>query len=419
MSVVKADFKKTKPVGFSGIRSYFPIFEYPENRDLVYLDSAATSQQPQQVLDAVSAFSMQFHANTHRGAYRIAEKATASYEAARKKVKNFINARSSREIIFVSGATEAVNFTAYGWGLKNIKPGDEIIVSEMEHHSNLIPWQMAAQKTGADLKFLQFDENGYLDQDQYLSLLSEKTKLVAVTHVSNVLGTHNPVKEMIQKAHEAGAVVIVDGSQAVPHLKTDVQEIDADFYVFSGHKMLGPTGIGVLYGKESLLENMDPVFFGGSMISDVDYYQSTWNELPWKLEAGTQNISGAIGLGAAIDFMEKTGMENIKEHDLNLTRFALENMSGIEGLKIYGPLTDRGPAISFELEGIHAHDLATFLDSKNIAIRAGHHCAKLAMKRLGVQSTARASFYLYNTHEEIERFIKELKAAKRYFSKWN
>jgi len=418
MIITEAKIIKKSKINIINAQKFFPIFQQPENQDLIYFDSAATSQRPQQVIDAWNKFNTTYNANTHRGAYRLAEKATQEFEKTRDKVADFIGAGSAKEIIFVRGATEAINFAAYGWAFKFIKSGDEIILSELEHHSNLVPWQMVAQKTGAVLKFIEFDEFGQLKMDQYYQLLSKKSKLVAITHLSNVMGSVTDVRTVINSAHQYGAKVIVDGSQSIPHMPVNVAGLDADFYVFSGHKMLGPMGTGVLYAKEELLEQMEPVLYGGSMISDVDYFSSTWNDVPWKFEAGTQNIPGVIGLGAAIDFLRKIGMDAIQSHDMALTDYALEQMQLVSKLHIYGPLTNRGPVISFSLADIHPHDLATFLDSKNIAIRSGHHCAKLIMKRLKVPATARASFYLYNNKQEIDQFIINLDKAKDYFSKW-
>ncbi|NIA28561.1 MAG: SufS family cysteine desulfurase [Actinobacteria bacterium] len=400
------------------IREHFPVFFQPENEGLIYLDSAATSQRPREVLTACKNFYEKINANTHRGAYKIAERATAAFEAAREKTAKFVGAGRTEEIIFVRNTTEAINFVAYGWARKFIGTEDEILVTEMEHHSNLIPWQITAQKTGARLRFFKMNENGILPLDQLDSLLSRKTKLVAVTHVSNVLGTVNPVKEIIRAAHNVGAKVVVDGAQSVPHLPVNVVDLDADFFAFSGHKMLAPMGIGVLYGKTALLEEMEPIYYGGEMIKDVDYYQSTWNDLPWKFEAGTQNIGGAVGLSAAIDFINSIGIDNIRKHDHLLTEYALNELKKIKDLVILGSTKNRGPAISFTLGNIHAHDLATFLDQKNIAVRSGHHCAKLVMKKFNVAATARASFYLYNTKSEIDALVHALNEAKGYFSKW-
>ncbi len=400
------------------IRKHFPIFHYPENEGLVYLDSAATTQRPIQVLDAIRKFHEQYNSNIHRSAYKLAEKATAGYECARLQIAQFIGAQHAHEIIFTRGATEAINFVATGYGNKFLKAGDEILLSEMEHHSNLVPWQMVAKRTGATLKFIPFDDQGHLELDRLDELLSGKTKLVAITQASNVLGTQVHVQRIIRAAHDVGAVVVVDGAQHVPHSPVDVQEIDADFYAFSGHKMLGPMGIGILYGKEALLNAMDPVLFGGSMIDDVSKYESTWAELPWKFEAGTQNIPAVIGLGAAIDFLHEIGLDNIAEHDHYLTSYALAQLQQLDFVEVYGPLTHRNPVISFSIQGIHPHDVATFFDSKNVAIRSGHHCAKPIMHRLNVPALARASFYLYNTKEDIDRFITAINQARGYFAKW-
>jgi cysteine desulfurase/selenocysteine lyase len=410
--------RKIVPLDSYAIRRDFPIFQQPGNRDLVYFDNSATTQRPQVVIDALTEFYREYNANAHRGAYRIAERATTHFEAARQKVADFINASSFREIVFLRSATEAINVVAYSWADRVVGERDEILVSELEHHSNLIPWQMLAKRKRAVLKFIPFDEEGRLDVKRFQNLLSSRTKFVALTHVSNVMGTRTPLREMIESAHAAGAKVIVDGSQGVPHLRVDVQDIGADFYAFSGHKMLAPMGIGVLYGRRMLLEDMEPIMFGGEMISDVDYYHSSWSEIPWKFEAGTQNVAGAIGLGAAVDYIEKIGINKIRANDDLLTDYALSRIKHVDGLKIFGPLSERGPIISFELEGIHAHDLATYLDSRNIAVRAGHHCAKLVMKRLNVSATARISFYLYNTMDEIDRFIEAIEEAKRFFSRW-
>ncbi|MBN1479054.1 cysteine desulfurase [candidate division KSB1 bacterium] len=402
----------------SEIRRHFPIFSYPENAGLVYLDSAATTQRPIKVLETIRHFNEEYNSNIHRSAYKLAEKATAGYECARLQIAQFIGAQHSHEIIFTRGATEAINFVAYGWAHKFLAPGDEILVTEMEHHSNLVPWQMAARKTGATLKFIPFNEQGELELEKLDDLLTDKTRLVALTHASNVLGTKVDIRRVISAAHEMNAVVLVDGAQHVPHSPVDVSELDVDFYVFSGHKMLGPMGIGILYGKESLLDEMDPVLFGGSMIDDVQHYNSTWADLPWKFEAGTQNIPAVIGLGAAIDFLEELGLDKIQRHDKFLTNHALQQLEQLDFITVFGSKTQRNPVISFAIDGIHPHDVATFFDSMNIAIRSGHHCAKLIMKKLDVPATARASFYLYNTKEEIDIFIDAVNKARGYFGKW-
>lgn len=402
----------------SKIRGDFPLFEQPENRGLVYLDSAATSQRPRQVLEAMDQFYRHDNANPHRGAYRLAERATEAYEAARSRVATFIGAGRSEEIVFTRNATEAVNLVAYGWAERFIGEGDEIIVTELEHHSNLVPWQMVAQRRKAKLRYLEFDAAGNLDIGQLEGMLSGRSRLLAITQVSNALGTINPLRAFIDKAHAAGALVLVDGAQSVPHMAVDVRALNADFVVFSGHKMLGPLGIGVLYARMAHLEAMEPFLFGGDMISSVGYLSSEWNDVPWKFEAGTQNVAGAVGLAAAIDYLDGIGMAAVAEHDRKLTRLALEKLAGIEQLALYGPPPERGPVVSFNLSTIHPHDLATFLDQKGIAIRSGHHCAQVVMRKLALAATARASFYLYNDEEDVERLVTGLLQAKDYFKKW-
>ena len=402
----------------SKIRGDFPLFEQPENRGLVYLDSAATSQRPRQVLEAMDQFYRHDNANPHRGAYRLAERATEAYEAARSRVAAFIGAGRSEEIVFTRNATEAVNLVAYGWAERFVGEGDEIIVTELEHHSNLVPWQMVAQRRKAKLRYLEFDAAGNLDIGQLEGMLSGRSRLLAITQVSNALGTINPLRAFIDKAHAAGALVLVDGAQSVPHMAVDVRALNADFVVFSGHKMLGPLGIGVLYARMEHLDAMEPFLFGGDMISSVGYLSSEWNDVPWKFEAGTQNVAGAVGLAAAMDYLEGIGMAAVAEHDRKLTRLALEKLAGIEQLALYGPPPERGPVVSFNLSTIHPHDLATFLDQKGIAIRSGHHCAQVVMRKLALAATARASFYLYNDEEDVERLVTGLLQAKDYFKKW-
>jgi cysteine desulfurase/selenocysteine lyase len=402
----------------SKIRGDFPLFEQPENRGLVYLDSAATSQRPRQVLEAMDQFYRHDNANPHRGAYRLAERATEAYEAARSRVATFIGAGRSEEIVFTRNATEAVNLVANGWAERFVGEDDEIIVTELEHHSNLVPWQMVAQRRKAKLRYLEFDVAGNLDIGQLEGMLSGRSRLLAITQVSNALGTINPLRAFIDKAHAAGALVLVDGAQSVPHMAVDVRALNADFVVFSGHKMLGPLGIGVLYARMEHLEAMEPFLFGGDMISSVGYLSSEWNDVPWKFEAGTQNVAGAVGLAAAIDYLEGIGMAAVAEHDRKLTRLALEKLAGIEQLALYGPPPERGPVVSFNLSTIHPHDLATFLDQKGIAIRSGHHCAQVVMRKLALAATARASFYLYNDEEDVERLVTGLLQAKDYFKKW-
>ncbi|WP_020155172.1 cysteine desulfurase [Caldibacillus debilis] len=400
------------------VRSLFPILDQEVNgHPLVYLDSAATSQKPQPVIDAITHYYKTYNSNVHRGVHTLGTKATEAYEAAREKVRKFINAESVEEIIFTRGTTTAINTVASSYGRAFLKPEDEIVLTCMEHHSNLIPWQHAAKFTGARLKYIPLQADGTIDLEDVKATITDRTKIVAITHVSNVLGTVNPIKEIAAIAHRHGAVVVVDGAQSTPHKKVDVRDLDCDFYAFSGHKMCGPTGIGVLYGKRRWLEQMEPVEFGGEMIDTVGLYESTWKELPWKFEGGTPIIADAIGLGAAIDFLEEVGLEEIERHERALIRYTMEQLETIEGLEWYGPKDPdrRGGVIAFNLSGVHAHDVATVLDAYGIAIRAGHHCAQPLMKWLGVTATGRASFYLYNTFEDVDRFIEGLRKAKEFF----
>lgn len=406
-------------VNVKEIRSYFPILNQKVNGcPLVYLDNAATSQKPVQVIEALNQYYREYNSNVHRGVHTLGTRATDGYEGAREKVRKFINAKSVQEIIFTKGTTEAVNTVAASYGPANVKEGDEIVITYMEHHSNIIPWQQLAKRTGATLKYIPLQEDGTISLEDVKKTVTSNTKIVAVTLVSNVLGTINPVKEIAKIAHENGAVIVVDGAQGVPHMKVDVQELDCDFLAFSGHKMCGPTGIGVLYGKKHLLENMEPVQFGGEMIDFVNLYDSTWKELPWKLEGGTPIIAGAIGLGAAIDFLEEIGLDAIAEHEHRLSAYALEKMKEIDGIAIYGPHDPdrRAGLVTFNLDDVHPHDVATVLDAEGIAIRAGHHCAQPLMKWLNVSATARASFYFYNTEEEIDKLVEGLIRTKEYFS---
>lgn len=385
---------------------------------LVYLDNAATTQKPTAVLAALETYYREANANVHRGVHTLAERATTQYEAAREKVQHFINANESAEVLFTRGTTTSLNWVAKSYGEANVKSGDEILVSVMEHHSNLIPWQQLAKKTGAALKYIELTEEGLLNMESLHVQLSEKTKIVALAHVSNVLGVVNPIQEIARLAHARGAVLVVDGAQAVPHMPVDVQELDADFYAFSGHKMVGPTGIGVLYGKRHLLEQMEPVEFGGEMIAMVDEQDSTWKELPWKFEAGTPNIAGAIGLGAAIDYLSTVGLLAIQEHEKGLMAYLWPKLMAIPGVTIYGPkdLAKRTGIVTFNLDGLHPHDVATAMDMEGVAIRAGHHCAQPLMRRLSADSTARASFYLYNTTADVDKFIEALLATKEFFT---
>ncbi|EAG9569682.1 cysteine desulfurase [Listeria monocytogenes] len=400
------------------IRADFPILAQEINeKPLAYLDNAATSQKPKQVIEALTHYYDFDNANVHRGVHTLAARATDAYESARGKVAKFIHAREVAEIIFTRGTTSAINLVVDSYAEANIEAGDEIVISYLEHHSNLIPWQQLAKRKGAVLKYIELEEDGTISVEQAKKTIGEKTKIVALAHVSNVLGTITPMKEIAAIAHQFGAVILVDGAQAVPHMEVDVVDLDADFYAFSGHKMMAPTGIGALYGKRELLDAMEPTEFGGEMIDFVELYDSTWKELPWKFEAGTPIIGGAIALGAAIDYLAEVGLANIHAHEQALASYAIEEMSKIEGITIYGPkdASKRCGLVTFNLEGAHPHDIATILDEDGIAIRAGHHCAQPLMKWLDVSSTARASFYIYNTKEEIDALIDGLKLTKEYF----
>ncbi|ENI8943798.1 cysteine desulfurase [Listeria monocytogenes] len=400
------------------IRADFPILAQEINeKPLAYLDNAATSQKPKQVIEALTHYYEFDNANVHRGVHTLAARATDAYESARGKVAKFIHAREVAEIIFTRGTTSAIDLVVDSYAEANIEAGDEIVISYLEHHSNLIPWQQLAKRKGAVLKYIELEEDGTIAVEQAKKTIGEKTKIVALAHVSNVLGTITPIKEIAAIAHQFGAVILVDGAQAVPHMEVDVVDLDADFYAFSGHKMMAPTGIGALYGKRELLDAMEPTEFGGEMIDFVELYDSTWKELPWKFEAGTPIIGGAIALGAAIDYLAEVGLANIHAHEQALASYAIEEMSKIEGITIYGPkdASKRCGLVTFNLEGAHPHDIATILDEDGIAIRAGHHCAQPLMKWLDVSSTARASFYIYNTKEEIDALIDGLKLTKEYF----
>ncbi|WP_135549025.1 cysteine desulfurase [Paenibacillus cymbidii] len=400
----------------AAIRGQFPILQQEVNgHPLVYLDSAASSQKPVAVIEAMKYYYEHDNANVHRGVHTLGSRATDAYEGAREKVARFINARSTEEIVFTRGTTTALNLVASSYARAVCKEGDEIVITPMEHHSNMIPWQMAAQATGATLKYIPLQADGTILLADVEKTITERTKVVSVVYVSNVLGVVNPVREIAAIAHRHGAVMVVDGAQSTPHLKVDVRQLDCDFYAFSGHKMCGPTGIGVLYGKKALLDNMEPVEFGGEMIDHVDLQRSTWKELPWKFEGGTPIIAGAIGLGAAIDYLEAIGMDNIDRHEKTITKYAMEKLTAIEGLVVYGPKEDRAGLVTFNLEDIHPHDLATVLDSEGVAIRAGHHCCQPLMRWLQVPATARASFYLYNTIDDIDRLAAALLKTKEYF----
>ena len=401
------------------IRSDFPILSQKvrDGKPLIYLDNAATTQKPHIVLQALQQYYEEINANVHRGIHRLAELATESYEESRLKVARFINAPSGKNIIFTRGTTEGINLVVHAWGRKFVKSGDEIILSELEHHSNLVPWQLLAQQTGAHLKFIPIRDDGSFDLDAGAALFSSKTKLVAFAHMSNVLGTIAPANDIIRMARSVGARVLIDGAQSVPHMPVDVRQLDCDFLAFSGHKMCGPTGIGALYAREELQEAMDPFQGGGEMISKVFYDHATWAEIPHKFEAGTPDISGAIGLGVAMDYLGKIGMSDIHAHEVQLTEYTMRKLSQIDGLKIHGRAKERGGAVSFELDGVHPHDVAHFVDKDGIAIRAGHMCAQPLMRKRGVSALSRASLYFYNTREEIDRLSDSVQRVKEYFSR--
>lgn len=400
------------------IRQDFPIlFQEVNDEPLVYLDNAATTQKPKQVLATMTHYYSANNANVHRGVHTLAERATHDYEAAREKVRRFLNAQETSEIIFTRGTTTSLNWVAQSYGDAFVKAGDEIVISYMEHHSNIIPWQQLAKRTGATLKYIELTEEGFLDLDHATSIITEKTKIVSVAHASNVLGVINPIQELATIVHEKGGILVVDGAQSAPHIKIDVQSLDCDFFAFSGHKMCATTGTGVLYVKRKWLEQMEPVEFGGEMIDFVGLQDSTWKELPWKFEAGTPNIAGVIALGAAIDYLESIGLAGIHRYEEELVGYVLPKLQAIEGLTIYGPKdpTQRTGVISFNLENLHPHDVATALDMEGVAVRAGHHCAQPLLKYLGVAATARASFYIYNTKADADRLVQAILATKEFF----
>ncbi|PAB01821.1 cysteine desulfurase [Enterococcus canintestini] len=400
------------------LRQDFPILHQLVNDEpLVYLDNAATTQKPEAVLAKVAAYYHQDNANVHRGVHTLAERATKSYEAAREKVRAFINAKETAEVLFTRGTTTGLNWVANSFGDQFVEAGDEIVISYMEHHSNIIPWQQLAQKKGAKLIYINITPEGYLDLADAKRKIGTKTKIVSIAQVSNVLGGINPIQELVTLAHENDAIMVVDGAQAVPHMKVDVQQLDADFYAFSGHKMCGPTGVGVLYGKRKWLEQMEPVEFGGEMIDFVNLYDSTWKELPWKFEAGTPNIAGGIGLGAAVDYLTEIGMDEIHAYEQSLVDYVMPKLKAIEGVTVYGPQDpkDHTGVIAFNIEGLHPHDVATALDMEGVAVRAGHHCAQPLLKYLNVPATARASFYFYNTKKDADRLIDAIHKTKEFF----
>lgn len=401
------------------IKNDFPIlFQEVNDEPLVYLDNAATSQKPKQVIDSLVHYYEHDNANVHRGVHTLAERATSSYEASREKVRNFINAKSTKEVLFTRGTTTAINWLSRSYGDANVSAGDEILISQMEHHSNIVTWQELAKRQQATLVYVDLTDEGELDIEDFKKKLSSKTKIVSLAHASNVLGVVNPIKELTKLVHEVGAVMVVDGAQSAPHMIVDVQELDADFYAFSGHKMCGPTGIGVLYGKQNLLEEMEPIEFGGEMIDFVYHDHSTWTELPWKFEAGTPNIAGAIALGSAIDYLTEIGMDNIHQHEQELVEYVFPKLKAIEGLTIYGPQDPKKHTgvIAFNIDGVHPHDTSTALDMEGVAVRAGHHCVQPLLTYLGVQSTARASFYFYNTKKDADRLVEAIIATKEFFT---
>ena len=395
------------------IRSDLPIFK--NNPDLIFLDNASTTQKPQKVIDTLTHYYENYNSNIHRGIYTIAEKATAAYENSRDKTASFIGAKDRQSIVFTRGTTESINLVANSWG-QNLQPGDEVLITEMEHHSNIIPWQLICEKTGASLKYIPINEDGTLDLSNSDTYFTEKTKIVCVIHQSNVFGTINPIAEIVKMTHDVGALVLVDGAQSVPHHSVNVSKLDCDFFAFSGHKMMGPTGVGVLYAKPELLEEMNPFMGGGEMIREVSMEKSTWNDIPWKFEAGTPNIAQVIGLGAAIDYLNEIGMQPIADYEKELLNYGQEKLQNIPGLTIYGNTKDKGAVISFNMDNIHPHDVAHILDTLGIAIRAGHHCAQPIMKRLNVPATNRASFYIYNTLSEIDGLYDGLVKINEMFA---
>ncbi|HLE34362.1 MAG TPA: cysteine desulfurase [Nitrososphaerales archaeon] len=410
---------KTSTLNVAKIREDFPILsrKVRDGKQLVYLDNAATTQKPKQVIDAIYDHYMRYNANVHRAAYQLAEEATNAYEGARDKVAKFVNAKRE-EIIFVRNATEAINLVAYAWGRENVKKDDRVVITEFEHHSNLVPWQLLTQEKNAKLEYIRIDDDGMLILDDLYDILAKNhVKLVSVAHMSNVLGTIAPVQEIIKVCHEKNVPVLIDGAQSVPHMPVDVQKLDCDFMPFSAHKMLGPTGVGVLYAKREHLEKMPPFISGSDMIREVHKYETKWNDLPYKYESGTPNIADVIGYGAAIDYLNGIGMQNIRDHEKEITKYALDRITGVKGIHVYGTpdIEKRGGVISFNFGDIHPHDLATILDEDGVAIRSGHHCAQVLMERLGVAATSRASFYIYNSKEEVDVLINALDRARMIF----
>jgi len=400
------------------IRADFPILKRRiDGKPLVYLDSAATSQKPKSVISAIERYYTKYSANVHRSVHRLSEEATIAFEQSREKFAHFVGAKTGKEIVFVRNTTEALNLVAFSWARANLKPGDHILLTEMEHHSNIVPWQILSRERDMNLDYVMINDDGVLNWDSFEEMIKKEPKILSLAHVSNALGTINPVREMAREAHKVGATVIVDGAQSVPHMPVDVADLDCDFMAVSGHKMLAPTGIGMLYAKYDFLDRMEPFMGGGEMIKEVHLQDARWNDPPWKFEAGTPNVEGVIGLGAAVDYLSKLGMRNVRQHEKDLAKYALEKLSDVKGLVIYGTrdVEKRGAEISFNLGDIHAHDIATILDAQGIAIRSGHHCAQPLMERLKVPATARASFYIYNTRREVDVLVKALESARKMF----
>lgn len=401
------------------IRKDFPILGRKiRDKPLVYFDNAATTQKPLSVIDAIRDYYMNYNSNIHRAVHQMAEEATHAYETTRQKVARFINSRSTDEIIFTRNATEAINLVSHAWGQDNICRDDRIVITELEHHSNIVPWQVLCNQTRASLDYIEVDDGGCLDMDSYeKTLRNRKTRLISISEVSNVLGTIVPIREIVKKAHAKDIPVLVDAAQSVPHMPVDVQATDCDFMVFSAHKMLGPTGVGILYVKKEILEELQPFISGGDMIKEVHKYETVYNDLPYKFEAGTPNIADVIGFGAAMDYLNRLGMDKVRDHEIELTKYAMDTMKDIRGMTLYGPLDakNKGGVISFNLGDIHPHDLATILNDHGIAIRSGHHCAQVLMEKFDLSATSRASFYIYNTIEEVDKFINALNDARRLF----
>lgn len=410
-------FKHNQKIDIENLRDDFPILKRKiRENPLIYFDNAATTQKPNSVIEAIKNFYENTNSNIHRGVHTLSYESTILYEEAHKSVAEFIGAESWKNIVFTRNATESINLVAHGWGLQNLKENDEVIISLMEHHSNIVPWQMLRDLKGIKLKFLDVDDEGNLKMDELPKLINERTKLVGITHASNVLGVVNPIREIIDEAKKVGALVLIDAAQSVPHLEVDVKELGCDFLVASGHKMLGPTGIGFLYSSEELLEKMEPFNYGGDMIEKVTVEKSTWNELPWKFEAGTPNIAGGIGLSSAVDYLKNVTMEKVAEHERDITRYALSRFSELPIVDIYGPKEgERIGVITFNLPGVHPHDVAWVLDEEGIAVRSGHHCAQPLMRRLGIENAIRASFYLYNSKSEVDKMIEAIKKAIKIF----